>query len=218
MVRIGLTGGLGSGKSTAAAILKKFGAHIFSADEIGRALMQPGQPVFDRIVAEFGPRVAGDDGRLDRAELARMVFPNPAMLQKLNLIIHPAVIAEQERQMLLLSEIEPEAIAVVESALIFEVERDQTAPDWARRFDKIILLTAPDEMKVSRYVARMAAALGHPLTKSETEGFAADARCRLATQISDEEKSLRCDVVIHNTGSLADLELALAEAWNHLRE
>jgi dephospho-CoA kinase len=218
MLRVGLTGGLGSGKSTAAAILKRCGAHIFSADEIGRSLMQPGQAVFDRIVTEFGPRVVDGEGRLDRAEIARMVFANPAALQQLNLIVHPAVIAEQERQMRLLEEIEPEAVVVVESALIFEVERDRTNPGWKRHFDKIILLTAPDELKVARYLDRMAQVLGRALTAEEAEIFSADARRRLATQIPDDEKAAQCDAVIDNTGSLDELEQALAVAWSHLRD
>jgi dephospho-CoA kinase len=218
MLRVALTGGLGSGKTTASAILKRCGAHIFSADEIGRSLMQPGEAVFDHIVAEFGPRVVNADGALDRAEIARMVFANPAALLQLNLIVHPAVIAEQERQMRLLEEIEPEAIAIVESALIFEVERDQTNPGWKRRFDKIILITAPDDVKVARYLERMAHTLGRGLSAEESAQFAADAHSRLATQIPDDEKAPQCDAVIHNTGSIEELQQALAEVWKHLRD
>jgi dephospho-CoA kinase len=132
--------------------------------------------------------------------------------------VHPAVIAEQERQMRLLEEIEPEAIAIVESALIFEVERDQTNPGWKRRFDKILLITAPDDVKVARYLERMAHTLGRALSSEESAQFAADAHSRLATQIPDDEKAPQCDAVIHNTGSIEELQQALAEVWKHLRD
>lgn len=216
MLRVGLTGGLGSGKSTAARMFHVLGAHVLSADEIGRALMQPGQRVFDQIVGTFGPRTLRPDGQLDRPAIAARVFADPAALQMLNAIVHPAVIAEQERQIELLQEIEPEAVVFVESALIFEVERDNTAPGWADRFDKLVLVTAPDDTKVDRYLARLEAAAGQPLDRAHREKASAEARQRMAMQISDAEKAARCDFVIENSGSAEQLQQKVEEVYTVL--
>ena len=163
MLRVGLTGSLGSGKSTVAAMLRELGAHVIEADELGRNLMEPGHTVYDEIVSAFGPEVVSPDGRLDRARLAKLAFEENR-LNDLNAIVHPAVIAEQRRWTDELFARDPAAVAVVESALIFEVERDARArgeqegvlADWRRRFDHIIVLTAPDDVKIARYAARIA--------------------------------------------------------------
>jgi len=162
MLRVGLTGGLGSGKSTVAAALRALGAEVIEADELGRELMEPGQPVFSSIVAHFGPVVVSPDGRLNRTRLAEMAFKR-GRLNELNDLVHPAVIAAQQRWMDQVFARNPAAVAVVESALIFEVERDARArgesetvlADWGRRFDRILVVTAPDELKIARYVARV---------------------------------------------------------------
>ena len=96
MLRVGLTGGLGSGKSTVGSYLRELGARVIEADEIGRALMKPGQPIFGEIVRVFGPQVLGADGHLNRARLAEFAFRG-GRLQELNAIVHPAVV-EQQRQ------------------------------------------------------------------------------------------------------------------------
>src|SRR5947209_14528079 len=94
MLRVGLTGGLGSGKSTAARLFAQHGAHVLSADEIGREMMQPGQLVYAAIVQHFGPAIVLSDGQLDRAALARIAF-SEGRVEELNAIVHPAVIARQ---------------------------------------------------------------------------------------------------------------------------
>jgi dephospho-CoA kinase len=227
MLRVGLTGGLGSGKSTAADIFASLGAHVFSADAIGRELMQPGQPVFREIVSTFGPVYAPDarlvlsDGSLDRSAIARIVFADPVALDRLNRIVHPAVVAEQQRRMNALSTTHPDAIAVVESALIFEVERDQTAPGWSRHFDRIVLLTAPDELKIARYLDRIvqarAAQHSSPPTPAELAALTTDARRRIAAQIPDADKIPRANYVIANTGSLADLQAEIHSIYIDLQ-
>src|SRR5450631_4395760 len=98
MLKVGLTGGLGSGKSTVAATLRELGAHVIEADELGRALMEPGQAVYSEIVLAFGPQVVGPDGRLNRPRLAELAF-HEGRLQDLNALVHPAVIAAQQRWM-----------------------------------------------------------------------------------------------------------------------
>src|SRR4051794_20423802 len=126
MLRVGLTGSLGSGKSTVATMLRELGAEVIEADELGRTLMEPGQVVHEQIVRTFGPEVVGPDGRLDRARLAKLAFEE-GRLDELNAIVHPAVIAAQQEWMEQVFARDPAAVAVVESALIFEVERDARA-------------------------------------------------------------------------------------------
>ena len=126
MLRVGLTGGLGSGKSTVARILRELGAQVIEADELGRALMEPGQAVYAEILRVFGPEVVGADGRLNRAGWRN--WPSKSgRLEELNAIVHPAVIEAQQRWMEKVFARDPAAVAVVESALIFEVERDARA-------------------------------------------------------------------------------------------
>ena len=218
MLRVGLTGGLGSGKSTVATILRQLGAQVTEADELGRALMEPGQLVYEQIVARFGREVVGADGRLDRPRLARLAFEE-GRLDDLNAIVHPAVIAAQQRWMEEVFARDPAAVAVVESALIFEVERDARArgeregvlASWRNRFDHIIVLTVPDEVKIARYAARIA----EPGLAREAAEH--DARVRLARQMPDSEKAARADFVIENTGDLATLRAEVERIWQAFR-
>ena len=218
MLRVGLTGGLGSGKSTVAARLRELGAQVIEADELGRALMEPGQAVYSDIVRAFGPDVVSPDRRLNRPLLAKLAFEN-GRLNELNAIVHPAVIAAQQRWMAEVFARDPAAVAVVESALIFEVERDARArgehegvlADWRNRFDHIIVLTAPDEVKVARYAARVADA-GPARERAER-----DARIRLARQMPDAEKAAHADFVIENTGDLAALRERVDAVWKKLK-
>jgi len=126
MLRVGLTGGLASGKSTVAGYLRALGAEVIEADELGRALMEPGQRVFAEIVRVFGPEVVRPDGRLNRARLSEFAFKDNR-IDELNRIVHPAVIVAQQLWMDEVFARDPAAVAVVESALIFEVERDARA-------------------------------------------------------------------------------------------
>jgi dephospho-CoA kinase len=216
MLRVGLTGGLGSGKSTVAAMLRALGAEVIEADELGRALMEPGQTVFSQIVNVFGAEVVGPDGRLNRARLAELAFQG-GRVNELNAIVHPAVIAAQRRWMDEVFARNPAAVAVLESALIFEVERDARArgelesvlADWRRRIDRIVVVTAPDELKIARYVARVSPA---------DSGREADARRRLAHQIPDAVKAARADYVIDNEGDKSLLRGQVEKLWQRLRE
>jgi dephospho-CoA kinase len=191
MLRVGLTGGLGSGKSTVAGMFAELGAAVISADQLGRQLMQPGEPVYAAIVNTFGKGVVRGDGSLDRKKLAELAFQHN-QAGALNHIVHPAVVAAEEEWMRGVFEKDPARVAMVESALIFEVEKWGTAPGWTQRFDKLILVTVPDEVKIARFLARMGA----------NDAAQMDARARLAMQIPDREKAARCDYVIDNTGSL----------------
>ncbi len=217
MLRVGLTGGLGSGKSTVGKYLREFGAEVIEADEMGRALMEPGQPVFDQIVRNFGQEVVGEDGRLDRARLAEIAFGG-GRLKELNAIVHPAVIEQQRRWMNEVFARDPSAVAVVISALVFEVERDARArgdtdsvlADWRRRIDRVVVVTAPDELKIRRYVERMG------VSHDQRRRAEIDARSRLAHQIPDGIKAARADYVLENHGDMPALRAQVVELWRRL--
>jgi dephospho-CoA kinase len=204
MLRVGLTGGLGSGKSTVAGMFAELGAAIISADQLGRQLMQPGEPVYAAIVKTFGGGVVRSDRSLDRKRLAELAFQHN-QADALNHIVHPAVVAAEEEWMRGVFAEDPRRVAIVESALIFEVEKWGTAPGWVQRFDKLILVTVPDEVKVARFVARMA-----------HDGAQADARARIAAQIADREKVRRCDYVIDNTGSVEATRAVVEKIYQEL--
>jgi len=218
MLRVGLTGSLGSGKSTVAGFLRELGAHVIEADALGRQLMEPGQPVYAEIVRTFGPDVVSPDGHLNRARLAELAFQN-GRLNDLTAIVHPAVITAQQRWMEEIFARDPAAVAVVESALIFEVARDARArgekdgllADWRRRIDRIVLVTAPDDVKIARYAARLGAP--GPARKAAE----ADARQRLAHQIPDAEKATLSDYVIDNKGDKEELRAQVVALWQRLK-
>jgi dephospho-CoA kinase len=198
MLRVGLTGSLGSGKTTVAAILRQHGFHVLEADTIAREMMQPGQEVFRRIAEHFGPSVVRPDGSLDRPRLAALAF-NEGRLNELNRIVHPPVIAEQERRMNEIFARDPHAIVVIESALIFEAEAWGTVPGWRKRFDRVLLVTAPDDLRIQRFLARILPAHATPEQRAAAER---DARSRLAAQLPDAVKIPNSDFVIDNSGSL----------------
>ncbi len=218
MLRVGLTGSLSSGKSTVAAMLRALGAEVVEADELGRALMEPGQPVFAEIVRVFGPEVVGPDGRLNRVRLAEMAFKE-GRLQELNAIVHPAVIDAEQRWMEQVFACNSAAVAVIESALIFEVERDARVrgesetllADWRRRMDRVIVVNAPDELKIARYAARIC-------PDGEGREIAeAQARLRLTYHIPDAVKAARADYVLENAGDLAALRAQVEALWPQLQ-
>lgn len=199
MLRVGLTGGLGSGKSTVATIFREAGFHVLEADAIARDMMQPGHPLWRDIVAHFGPSVQHPDGSLDRARLAILAF-REGHLAELNRIVHPPVIAEQERRMADIFASDPGAVVVVESALIFEAEAWGTVAHWRERFDRIVLVVAPDEVKIRRFLSRILPSDVAPEKRAEAER---DARARLAAQLPDDIKQNGSDFVIDNAGPLA---------------
>lgn len=199
-MRVGLTGGLGSGKSTVAAMLRQRGFEVLEADAIAREMMQPGQPVYEAIIQHFGQSVVRADGTLDRGRLAAISF-GEGRLQELTGIVHPPVIAEQERRTAEIVARDPAAVVVVESALIFEAEASGTAPGWRKRFDRIVLVTAPDDVKIRRFLARI---LPPDATPEERAAAERDARGRMAAQLADSVKIPHSDYVIDNSGTLED--------------
>jgi dephospho-CoA kinase len=217
MLRVGLTGGLGSGKSTVGNRLRELGADVIEADEMGRALMEPGQRVYAEIVRAFGSKVVGADGRLDRVRLAELAFAG-GRLQELNAIVHPGVVEQQRLWIAQVFARNPTAVAVVVSALIFEVERDARArgesegilADWRRRIDRVVVVTAPDDVKVRRYVDRLGVA------ETQRAVAEADAWSRLAHQIPDSLKAARADYVLENSGDKQALRAQVEMLWRRL--
>jgi len=215
MLRVGLTGGLGSGKSTVAQMFAAHGVHVISADDVGRRLMQPGEAVYRQIVKHFGPEVVRSDGTLNRPLLADLAF-RQGKLEELNRIVHPAVIAAQETWADELFLREPDAIAMIESALIFEAGASGSVPGWRDRFDTVILVTAPDELKIQRFLDRASARA--EMGAGQLKRLEEDARSRLAAQIPDREKIPLSDCVIDNGGALEQTQRQVNEVFEQLRQ
>jgi dephospho-CoA kinase len=194
-------------------MFRALGAHVFSSDEMAREMMQPGLPVYKAIVDRFGPQVLLPNGELDRPALARIAFAE-GRIEELNGIIHPAVITRQATLISAIAAGKRDAVSIVESALIFETKH---AGDegWRQRFDKVILVTAPEELKVARFVAR--AARGEVLTGVEREALEDEARRRMAQQLSDEAKAAMSDYVLTNDGPLTELEWQVDQLWPILK-
>jgi dephospho-CoA kinase len=191
---VGLTGGIGSGKSTVSAMLAERGAEIIDADRIAREVVLPGTPAWCKIRDHFGPEVLLADGHIDRAALAGKVFADPAKLALLNQITHPEIFARIADR---LEELHGRRVVVVlDAALLLET-------GLAQRVDVLIVTHSPTEVRVERLDAR---------------GLGADqARARMASQLSDEERLAKADLAIDNSGTFEDLAEQVDEAWLELR-
>jgi len=185
VLKVGLTGGFACGKSTVAKMCSDLGARVIYADKVAHELYRPGQPVYEELVKRFGPEIVQPDGEIDRAKLASIVFNN-GRVEELNKIVHPAVIRRQEQLMHEISAREPNAVIMVEAALIFEAGAKN-------RFSKMIVVTCRPDQKVARYALR--AGLDEAAATEEVQR-------RSKAQLPDEEKMRRADYVIDNSGSL----------------
>ncbi len=229
MLRVGLTGGIGSGKSAVARLWAEEGVPVLEADALGRALMQPGQAVYTAIVERFGADVVAPGGQLDRAALARAAFAGGG-LAALNAIVHPAVIDAQQAEFARLEATGLHPLAVVESALIFEasgeasgdaggeasgkVSGQPAVPTWRDRFDKIVLVAAPAAVRIERFVLRVG---GSDASPEEKDRLREDARRRLAAQLPEAWKRPRCDYIIENDRTLVLLRRRGLEVLHALR-
>lgn len=190
-MRVGLTGGIGSGKSTVARMLAELGAVVIDADRIARQVVEPGQPALAEIAERFGAEVIKPDGSLDRAALAAIVFPEPQALAALEAITHPRI-DQRAAEQLDKARRSGARVVVYDSPLL--VESGQ-----ARDFDLVVVVDAPAEIRVARLV-------GRGLVES-------DARARMARQATDSQRLAVADVVIDNSGSPADLVDEVRRAW-----
>lgn len=191
-MRVGLTGGVGSGKSTVAALLAAHGAVVIDADAIAREVVEPGTPGFDAVVARFGPDVVGPDGTLDRPKIAAIVFHDEAALADLNGIVHPLV---GQRTTELMAAAPPDAIVVYDIPLLVE-------NNMAAGFDVVIVVEADVQTRLERLADR-----GLP---------EADARARIAAQASDEQRRAVAHEIVSNDGTREALVAQVDELWQRL--
>ena len=200
MLRVGLTGGVSCGKTTVAQMLAQRGAHVVLADEVAHQLMRPGGPVYYEVVRRFGPDIVGIDGAIDRKKLAEAAF-GAGRIQELNQIVHPAVIAHQDAWMKEMAAKDPQAITVVEAALMLEA-------GVGKRFDKLVVVTCTLQQKIERFARR------HNLDLAAAER---EVTRRMAAQLPEEEKVRVADYVIDNSGSLDELEAKVDALMAELR-
>ncbi len=216
MLRVALTGGLSSGKTLVAGMFRELGCFVSQSDEVARGMMQPGEAVYADIVRVFGTGVVCGDGTLDRGALARLAF-REGCLEKLNDLVHPAVIARQAAWMRGVEAAHPRGVAIIESALVFETRHGNVAGEtgdasWRTRFDRIVVVTASEEVRVQRYVARVGASTHEARAAAE-----ADAWARMRTQMPDAEKAALADFVICNEGLLEELHTEVERVWGQLQ-
>lgn len=191
-VTVGLTGGIGAGKSTVAAGLARRGAAVIDADQIARAVLEPDGAAYDQVLARFGPELAGPERRVDRAALAHVVFADPAARADLEAIVHPLVRAQVAREVAAVAGRKP---AVIDIPLLDRNGREQYG------LDGVIVVDAPLEVAVARVVSQ----------RHLTE---ADVWARVRTQLPREERLAFADFVIDNAGPPADLEPQIDRAWS----
>lgn len=185
---IGLTGGIGTGKTTVARILKELGLTVISADEIGHQLLEPGTEVYEQVKKFFGPEVLDEAGRIDRQTLGRLVFRDPEKRRRLNDLMHPAIIARIKAEVERLKQAGKDV--VVEAPLLFEAG---LAAKAATGFDEIWVVAASPAVQLARVQAR--------------NGLGADeARRRIDAQMPLEEKIARAEVTVYNDGSETELK------------
>ena len=189
MLRIGLTGGIGSGKSTVSSLLAARGAVVVDADLIARAVVEPGTSGLAAVVDAFGTGVLSDDGSLDRPALAAVVFADPDARARLDAIVHPLVRARSRE---LVDGLAPDAVVVNDVPLLVETGQ-------AGSYDLVLVVEADAETRVARLVQR-------GLTAS-------DAKARMAAQATDEERRAVADVVLDNSGTPAELEAQVERFW-----
>lgn len=195
MLLIGLTGGIGSGKSTVSARLAARGAVVVDADAIVHELQAPGQPVLAAMVERFGPEILDERGALRRQAVADLVFSDAQALADLGAIVHPAVAAEIERR--LGEQAGTDAVVVLDVPLLVESGRSDLAG--------LVVVDVDPELAIARLI--------------EHRGFTeADARARVARQASRAERVARADVVVDNSGTIEQLETQVAAVWDWIQD
>lgn len=195
MLSVGLTGGIGSGKSAVSRLLVEHGGALVDADLVAREVVAPGTPGLAQVVAEFGPDVLRPDGALDREALGRRVFPDPAALARLNAVVHPLV-GRRTAELAAAAQAEGTAVLVHDVALL--VENDLTG-----RYDVVVVVDAPPELQLRRLVEQ----------RGMTES---DARARMARQATREERLAAADEVVRNDGTLEQLRTRVEAIWVRL--
>ncbi len=197
MLKVGLTGGIASGKSTVAAMFVELGAHLVDTDQLARQAVAPGSPAFGEIVAAFGPGVLGPDGNLDRRGLRQRVFSDAGARARLNAIVHPRVAALVEGQLKRLEASDPGGVALIDVPLLYET-------NWQGRYAAVVLVYAPAKMQARRLMDR-----------DEVDGRAA--QTALSAQMDIEEKRAKAQFVVDNSGGMAETRKQVKAVWSRLR-
>ena len=190
---IGLTGGIGSGKSTVSAMLADLGARVVDADRIGHWVYRPGSEGFRAVVEAFGPGVVAADGTIDRARLGAIVFADPEARARLNAIVHPLIGAELAARIAAARDDGYEGPVVVEAAILIEA-------GWRALVDQLWVVSVKRETAIARVVG------SRNLSRADVER-------RIDTQLSDAERRRQADVVIENDGDLDVLRAQVEAAW-----
>lgn len=202
MLKVGLTGGIASGKSVVGEMFAALGAHVIQADLIAHQLMQPGERVFEEVVSHFGRGILDPDGTVNRAKLAEAAFSGePPRVEELNRIVHPAVVRRQDEWMDEVGRRDPQGIAMVEAALILEAGA-------AERFDRLIVVTCNSDQRVHRWANRV---------KVDEETARREVGRRMAAQIPDLEKINAADYVIDNSGMLDETRRQVQDVYAKLK-
>jgi dephospho-CoA kinase len=208
MLKVGLTGGIASGKSVVGEMFVALGAHLVQADRIAHSLMQPGEAVYNEVVRHFGREILNPDGTVNRAKLAEAAFgpadapagQRASRIAELNRIVHPIVIRSQDEWMRAIGLQDPNAVAIVEAALILEAAA-------AHHFDRLIVVICSAEQRVARFATRQKITLEAARTEVER---------RMAAQLPDEEKIKAADFVVDNSGSLDHTREQVLQVWSKL--
>lgn len=189
---VGLSGGIGSGKSTVAKMFAEFGAVVIDADAIAKEVLEPGQIGFESVLQHFGNEVLDSDGKIDRKALAKLVFNNESQLAHLEGIVHPAVI---DRVAEIRESLAHDAVVIYDTPLLFEKKLQS-------QFDRVIIVVSDLDLRRMRLLDR-------GLSKQDIEA-------RIANQATDEEKVAVADIVIVNNGSMQDLRDQVLKAWSQI--
>ncbi len=197
MLKIGLTGGIATGKTYVVSVLRELGCEVIDADALAHEVIEPGRPAFDEIVGHFGKDVVGDDGKIDRVKLGAIVFSDKSQREKLNSIVHPRVYEAQLKWFAELESRNPEAIAVVDAALMIETGS-------YRRFDKLVVVYCEPELQRQRLMLR------NNLTLEQ-------AQARISSQMPSDEKLKVADYSINTSSSFEETREKVVELYRELQ-
>ncbi|HEY4902950.1 MAG TPA: dephospho-CoA kinase [Candidatus Sulfotelmatobacter sp.] len=201
MLKVGLTGGIAAGKSSVGEMFVALGAHLIQADRIAHDLIQPGQKVYEEVIAHFGEEILNPDHSVNRSKLAEAAFGRPSRIKELNAIVHPAVIRRQNEWMEEVARTAPDGVALVEAALILEAGA-------AKDFDRLIVVTCNDDQRAARFAARQ----NMPVDQARKE-----VARRMAAQLPDAEKIKAADYVIDNSEAPEHTRAQVYQVWEKLR-
>ncbi len=196
-ILVGVTGGMGSGKSTVSEIISRLGGHIIDADQICRRLVEPGKDAWKEVVEALGPEIVLPDQTLDRKRIAQIIFNDSGKKDLLEKILHPKVFEEEQEEFGSLSKKNPSSVVILDAALLIESGN-------YRKVDKVVVVACPEEQQIMRIV-------------QQGRFTEEDARLRIRHQMSLEEKKVLADYILENDSSLESLERRVEELFENLK-